>query len=239
MPVRSLFLCVWVWWLQLTALQSGRLLLLGALQYSEPPATESVWINFLCVLSNALAIDILLKLSVMCSEFLCSLFMERRLGKRKSRRHGEDSSSTKAEGWNSFWGSSQPEQHRVSCLFIGRQGASFISHWLKASFQVLQENKGVVWLTWSWRVTKRALYKGLFTPIHTPPIRVFAALHFTFLYPSLNDLCISSAESHDTNSHLSANRKQLLPVCSVLTVSSEKLNTQPWYSPWCPNTDTL
>lgn len=42
-----LFLCVWVWWLQLTALQSERLLLLGELQYSEPPATGLVWINFL------------------------------------------------------------------------------------------------------------------------------------------------------------------------------------------------
>ena len=34
-----------------------------------------------------------------------------------------------------------------SCFFIGCQGARFTSHWLKASFQVSQENKGFAWLT--------------------------------------------------------------------------------------------
>lgn len=89
-------LCVWVWWLQLTALQSERLLLLGELQYSEPPATELVGINFLC--ANALAIDILLKLSGMCSEFLCSRRVGEQGGKEEEREIGKDRSTTKAEG---------------------------------------------------------------------------------------------------------------------------------------------
>lgn len=135
---------------------------------------------------------------MMCSKFLCSLFMECRPGKRKSRRHGEDSSTTKAAGWNSFWGSSQPEQHSVSCFFIGCQGASFISHWLKASFQILQENKGFAWLTWSWTVTKRALYKGLFTPFHTPPLSVFAASTLHLFYIHLWMTYVHCRQNHTT-----------------------------------------
>lgn len=68
-------------------------------------------------------------------------------GKEEEQETWGDSGTTKAEGWNTVRGSSQPEKHSDSCFFIGCQGAHLTSHWLKTSFQVLQENKGFAWLT--------------------------------------------------------------------------------------------
>lgn len=76
MPVRSLLHHVWVRWLQLAALQSQRLLLLGKLQHCEPPAAESVRVRFLCVLvltsENCQG----------CARSLCSLPQEAQGGER-------------------------------------------------------------------------------------------------------------------------------------------------------------
>lgn len=140
--------------------------------------------------------------------------------------------------WNSFRGSSQPEQHSVSCYFIGCQGAPFTSYWLKAGFQVSEENKGLDCLT-RLEEQQREHCKESFSHPFSPPIfSVIAALNYTFFFHPKR-VHTSLAESDNTNSHLSDNRKQLFPVCSVLTWSSEKLNTLPWYAPSCPDADML
>lgn len=142
MPVRSLFLCVWVWWLQLTALQSERLLLLGALQYSEPPATELVWINFLCVLfcqrpGHWHFAETISDVAVSsCAVCLWRAGWERGRAGNVGR--------TKAQGWNSFRGSSQPEQHSVSCFFIGSQGGSlYLPIGWKLALRFCKRTKGL------------------------------------------------------------------------------------------------
>lgn len=48
--------------------------------------------------------------------------MKCRLGKRKSERHGADSSTAKVESSNSFTGSPQPEQLKVSAFLLDTKG---------------------------------------------------------------------------------------------------------------------
>ena len=145
MPVRSLFLCVWVWWLQLTALQSERLLLLGTLQYSVPPATELLWIHFLSACSRAVALAVdTMPISDVHQVPVQPFFMDGRMRNRKSRRHGKDSGTTKAEGWNSLRGSSQPEQHYVSCFFLlASRGLPLPPIGWKIAFRFCNRTKGL------------------------------------------------------------------------------------------------
>lgn len=147
MPVRPLFLCAWVWWLQLTALQSERVPLLGVRQYSEPPASGLEWIVFSVVL--------------FCKRVQQLLTTQHELpvgpGKRKSRRHVEDGSTTKAKGWNSFRGRSQSEQQCPAFYWLPRD--SLKSHWLKGSFWVLQSSKRFCLVNSFWLVTMTALEK--------------------------------------------------------------------------------
>lgn len=202
MPVRPLFLCAWVWWLQLTALQSERVPLLGVRQYSKPPASGLEWI----VLSVAL----------FCKRVQQLLTTRHELpvgpAKRKSRRHVEDGSTTKAKGWNSFRGRSQSEQHSVFRLFIGCPGTPQSPIGWKAAFGFCSRAKGFAWLTlfgWlQWQHWKKSLIRTLSYP-HT------VELSKSQLFIFISEKSMNAVDWNWSWKCLSSNRKQ--PSACLLT----------------------
>lgn len=175
MPVCSLFLFVWVWCSQLAALQSKRLLLLGEPQYSKLPATVSVWINFSVPLS-------------WCCKFWTYQWGSMTSCGSPSREVQEELETYGGQRHNKGraleWLQRKFTARKTRCswlFFIGYQETLFTSHWLKAGFQGLQENKEIAWL--ASRATKKALCKK--TPFLIP-LSLPLAVNDTFLFAGLS-----------------------------------------------------
>lgn len=169
MPVHSLSLCVWVWWLQLTALQSEPLLLLGALQHSQPPAFELLWINFLPELSCY---------RPGCRHFAhqrCAatssagffFFLNKKTQEEQETREGQES-TTKATAEITTEEVQRENSIAFPAFLLAARGLSLPPIGSKIALGFYKEQKASPPVDLSWRATKRPLCRLVPTHSHSP-----------------------------------------------------------------------